>query len=196
MRVIRPNLLNIERVTALIPRVPYVSPYTFKQKVKMATWWFVEAIFFRNTTHHMNKLRCCILRLFGAKVGSNTFISSKAKIWFPWNLEIGDNAGIGFEAIIYNLDKIIIEDYATVTQKCHLVTGSHDFRVPDFPLVTKPIYIKAGAFLGTETYVGPGVIIEEMAVIAARSVVIKNIPSYTVAGGHPCVPIKKYEVKQ
>lgn len=166
------------------------------QKVKMAVWWFVEALVFRNTTHHMNKFRCLILRMFGARVGRNTFIHSKAKIWFPWNLEIGDNAGIGFDAIIYNLDKIVIENYATVAQKCHLVTGSHDYKSPSFPLVTKPIHIMPGAFLGTETYVGPGVVIGEMAVIAARSVVIKNVPSYTVAGGHPCVPIKKYEVNK
>jgi len=178
-----------------VPRVPSKSPYSFSQKLRMALWWFVEAIFFRPSLHKMNAYRCFILRCFGAKIGVGTFIFPSAKIWFPWNLEIGDNAGIGFDALVYNLDKVVIEDYATVSQRCHLNTGSHDYSDPAFPLITKPISIRAGAFVGADSYIGWGVEIGSMAVIGARSVVVADIPGYVVAVGHPCKVKKKFQMR-
>lgn len=178
----------------IVPRIPSKSPYTLKEKIRMAIWFFVEMVFFRPSLHKMNRYRCALLRLFGAKVGRNTFIHAKAKIWFPWNLCIGSNSGIGFDALIYNLDKVEIGDFATISQRCHLVTGSHDYKRKDFALVTKPIVIKSGVFVGADAYIGLGVTVNEMSVIAARSVVVKDMPEFTVCGGHPCKPIKKFEV--
>lgn len=181
--------------TSHIPRVPSCSPYSLKEKLFMATWWFVEAIVFRPSPHKMNQWRCFLLRLFGAQVGSNTFINSKAKIWFPWNLKIGSNAGIGFDALIYNLAPVDIGDYATISQRVHVNTASHDYTDTAFALVTKPIVIGAGVFIGADSYVGWGVSIGEMAVVGARSVVVSNLPQYTVSVGHPCKPIKTYTMK-
>lgn len=178
-----------------IPRVPSKSPNSLKTKLRMTLWWFIEALLFRPSLHKMNGWRCMLLRAFGAKVGDNTFINSRAKIWFPWNLEIGSNAGIGFDALIYNLDKVVIEDYATVSQRVHVNTGSHDYTDRAFPLITRPVFIAAGAFIGADSYIGWGIHIGEMAVIGARSVVVSDMPGYTVSHGHPCKPYKPFEVK-
>lgn len=178
-----------------IPRVPSRSPYRFSEKLRMAMWWIVEAVFFKTSPHKLNLWRCFLLRLFGARIGKDTFINSRAKIWFPWNLEIGSNAGIGFDALIYNLDKVIIGDYATVSQRVHVNTASHDYSKPDFPLLTRPVFIEAGAFIGTDSYIGWGVTIGEMAVIGARSVVVSDLPAYFVCVGHPCKPFRKFNVK-
>ena len=177
------------------PRIPSVSPYDFSEKVRMAVWWFVEALLFRPSLHKMNKWRCFLLRLFGAEVGANTFINSRAKIWFPWNLKIGSNAGIGFDALIYNLAMVEISDYATVSQRVHINTGSHDYEVPGFPLLTRPVFIGAGAFIGSDSFINWGVKIGEMAVVAARSVVVNDLPPYTVSAGHPCRPIREFKMK-
>jgi putative colanic acid biosynthesis acetyltransferase WcaF len=143
----------------------------------------------------MNKWRCFLLRSFGAQVGVNTFINSRAKIWLPWNLKIGSNAGIGFDALIYNLDTVEIGDYATVSQRVHINTASHDYSDPKFQLVTRPVVVGAGAFIGTDSYVGWGVHIGKMAVIGARSVVTSDQPEFTVCVGHPCKPYKKFNMK-
>lgn len=179
-----------------IPRIPSKSPNDFKTKIRMALWWLVEATLFRPSLHKMNGWRCMLLRGFGAKVGRNTFINSRAKIWFPWNLQIGANAGIGFDALIYNLDTVVIEDYATVSQRVHVNTGSHDYTDPAFPLITKPVHIGAGAFIGTDSYIGWGVRIGDMAVIGARSVVVSDMPGYTISHGHPCRPCKVFDMKK
>lgn len=180
---------------APVPRVPSKSPYRFQEKVRMALWWLVESTLFRTSPHKLNRFRCQILRWFGAEVGRNTFIHSSARIWFPWKLKIGSNAGIGFDALIYNQDTIEIGDFATISQRAHINTGSHDYLDPKFPLVTRPVHIGAGAFIGADSFVGWGVRIGEMAVIGARSVVVSDMPPYTVCVGHPCKPIKAFEIK-
>jgi putative colanic acid biosynthesis acetyltransferase WcaF len=134
------------------------------------------------------------LRLYGAKIGSNTFIHPRARIWFPWNLEIGSNAGIGFDALIYNLGLVHIGDFATISQRVHINTGSHDYADPAFKLITRPIHIGEGAFIGTDSYIGLGVVIGKMAVIGARSVAVSDQPSFTVCFGHPCKPHKVYSM--
>lgn len=177
------------------PRVPSRSPYTFREKLRMASWWFVEATLFRPSLHKMNGFRCWLLRCFGAQIGRNTFIFSSARIWFPWNLNIGSNAGIGFDALIYNLDRVEIGDFATVSQRSHVNTGSHDYTDPRFPLVTRPVTIGAGAFIGADSYIGWGVHIGQMVVVGARSVVVSDLPDYTVCVGHPCKVVKSFEMR-
>ena len=106
---------------------------------------------------------------------------------------MGRHSGIAFETNVYNLDTVVIGDHVSIAHRVHLNTASHDYRDPAFGLVTKPITIRSGAFVGTDTYVGPGVTIGEMAVIGARSVVTKDMPQEMVCYGHPCRPIKRRE---
>lgn len=171
-------------------RKPYVSPYTLKDKLRMTLWWFISGCLFRTSPHKFNSFRCYLLRAFGAKVGSNTFIHSKATIWFPWNLEIGVHSGIGFDALIYNLDKVTIGDYSTVAHRCQVNTGSHDFADPTYKLITQPVKIGNNVFVGTDCYIAPGVLIGDMTIIGAKSVVVKSMPDNMICFGHPCKPIK------
>lgn len=46
-------------------------------------------------------------------------------------------------------------------------------------------------WMGYEALIMPGVKIGDGAVIAARSVVTKDVPPYTVVGGNPAHPIKQ-----
>jgi chloramphenicol O-acetyltransferase type B len=45
-------------------------------------------------------------------------------------------------------------------------------------------------YIGTEAMIMPGVIIGDGAVIAARAVVTKNVPPYSIIGGNPAKKIK------
>lgn len=190
------NIAREDHSFSLVPRVPSRSSYRLHEKLRMTAWWMVEALFFRPSLHKMNRFRCFLLRCFGAQVGEGTFIHSKARIWFPWNLKIGRNGGIGFDALIYNLGKVEIGDYATVSQRVHINTASHDYSEPEFPLVTRPVSIAAGAFVGTDSYIGWGVHIGKMTVIGARSVVVSDQPDFYVCVGHPCKPYKQFEMKR
>lgn len=53
------------------------------------------------------------------------------------------------------------------------------------------IVIGNDVWLGYEATIMPGVKIGDGAVIAAKSVVIKDVPAYTIVGGNPAIAIKR-----
>lgn len=97
---------------------------------------------------------------------------------------------VGPRVEIYNLGPVRLEFGANVSQNCHLCAGTHDFTQWAMPLVTAPITIGANAWLAADVFVGPGVTVGELAVVGARSVVVKDLPARTICAGSPCRPLK------
>ncbi|MBU7006302.1 acyltransferase [Phosphitispora fastidiosa] len=56
---------------------------------------------------------------------------------------------------------------------------------------TKPIVIRDNVWIGTGCIILPGVTIKEGSVIAAGSVVTKDVPAYCLAGGNPAKIIRQ-----
>jgi putative colanic acid biosynthesis acetyltransferase WcaF len=126
-------------------------------------------------------------RLFGARIGRGVLLRSTVRCNYPWKVTIGDHAWIGEEVWLYALDQIEIGSHAVISQQAYLCTGSHDITDPHFGLRTAPIRIGHGAWIALGATVMPGVTIADGAVIAARSLVTKNMPAWTVCSGTPCV---------
>lgn len=164
----------------------------FKKRI---FWHFINATLFRILIGPINnKLRILLLKCFGLKHTKDSGIYSTAKIFAPWNLEIGRSC-IGPNTIIYNKDKIIIGNDCVISQGAHLCTGSHDISSPRHSLITAPIIIKDHAWIAADAFIGPGVTIGEGAVVGARAAVFKDVEPWTVVGGNPAKFIKKRELK-
>ncbi|MGE6829711.1 WcaF family extracellular polysaccharide biosynthesis acetyltransferase [Priestia megaterium] len=154
-------------------------------------WWLIQSSLFRLSFHNMYGWRNFLLRLFGAKIGQGVKIRSSAKFTYPWKVTIGDYSWIGDNVQFYCLDTIYVGSNCIVSQESYLCTGSHNIKDPHFGLIVKPIIIKDGAWVASDVFVYPGVTINEMAVVAARSTVIKDIPANEVHAGSPAKYIKK-----
>lgn len=172
---------------------PSKSSFSKKIKIKLLLWLITYKFFFQFTPHKLNKVRIGLLRLFGASISENCFIHPKALIYMPWNFEMGHRSAIDFDAIVYSLGKVIIGDFVSISYKVNINTASHDYTDPYFSLITQPVVIKSGVFIGTDSYLSPGVTIGEMVVIGARSTVTKDMPDNYVCFGHPCKPYKLRE---
>ena len=138
-----------------------------------------------------NEIKCSILRLFGATVGEGVVIRSSCEIYYPWNLDIGDYAWIGYGANLYSLVRIKIGDNACVSQNAFLCTGSHDTSDPYMGLIVGEIILGDGAWVCANSFILPGVTVGAGAVVAVGSVVTEDIPPWMIAGGVPCKPIKE-----
>lgn len=136
-----------------------------------------------------------VLRLFGMKIGQGSKVNSSAKIWAPWNVELGRYVAIGPKAQIYSVDKISFGDKITISQGAYLCSASHDIKKINKPLVTKPIRVESYSWICAEAFVGMGVTIGEGAVVGARAAVFKDVESWTVVGGNPAKFIKKREIE-
>lgn len=175
----------------------YEGPsFSLKNRILRLIWNFLHIIFFRYTPNCMHKWRVFLLRLFGARIGKKVHVYPQVKIWAPWNLTMEDLSCLGPFVDCYNQGKIYIGLKAVVSQKTYLCASTHDYILPGFPLVCKPITVETGAWIAADAFIGPGVTIGAGSVIAARSVVVKDVEPWTVVGGNPAQFIKKREIKE
>ena len=112
-----------------------------KLEMLLRILWGGGSILFKFSPRPFFGFRRWLLRIFGAKVGNDVNIYPSAHIYYPWNLEIGDDSSIGEWALVYNLGKIKIGDRTTVSQRVHLCAGTHDYRRPNLPLLKLPILL-------------------------------------------------------
>ncbi|MDB6078979.1 MAG: transferase [Akkermansiaceae bacterium] len=159
-------------------------------RLKRVLWGLVWSFTGLLVPRPFHEVRSVVLRAFGAKIGRGVHVYPRVKIWAPWNLAIGDEAGVANGAILYSQGNISIGRRAVISQGAHLCAGTHDYEDPGMPLITKPIVIGDHAWVTAESFIHPGVTIGEGAVIGARSVVTKDMPEWMVCAGNPCKPLK------
>ena len=140
--------------------------------------------------------RRLILRLFGARIGKGTQVYCTAKIWAPWNLEMGDYSCLASGVDCYNVDKIQIGAHSTVSQKSYLCTASHNISNPKNPLISASITIADQAWIAADAFVGMGVTIGQGAVVGARAAVFKDVAPWSVVGGNPAKFIKERTIHE
>jgi putative colanic acid biosynthesis acetyltransferase WcaF len=136
-------------------------------------------------------LKRVVLRAFGAKIGRDVTIKPQVKITFPWKLEVGDHVWIGEMCWMLNLERIVIGSHVCISQRAFLCTGSHNFKLATFDLVTRPIKLEDGAWIGADGWVGPGVTVHTHAVLTAGSVATADLAAYGIYRGNPAVMVKQ-----
>jgi putative colanic acid biosynthesis acetyltransferase WcaF len=162
----------------------------------MLIWEYCWVLLCSWTPKPANVWRVFILKLFGAKIYGKPFVHQRAKIQIPWNLTMHHKSCIGDRTNIYTLGKIEIFEYATIAQEVYVCTGTHAFDKEKMNLITIPIKIGAYAFIGARAFILPGITIGDYAVVAAMSVITKDVEPWTVVGGNPAKFIKKREIKE
>jgi acetyltransferase-like isoleucine patch superfamily enzyme len=116
----------------------------------------------------------------GLRVGGRTIVTKKTFL--------GNN--VSFNGLIVGgTGEVHIGDNFHSGRDCLLITQVHNYegtKIPyDETYIVKDIIIEDNVWLGTRVIVLGGITIGEGAIIQAGSVVVKSIPKYAIAGGHP-----------
>jgi len=166
-------------------------PYPLRDYVCRLAWSIVQALLIRTSPGRAMGWRRFWLRLFGAKVGKLSGIRPTTRIVHPWLLTLEDYAMLGDGVTVYNLGAVTIGEHSVVSQNAHLCAGTHDYTKADLPLIRSTITIGRGVWVCADAFVGPGVTIGDNTVVAARSVVVKDIEPGVVVAGNPARVIKQ-----
>jgi acetyltransferase-like isoleucine patch superfamily enzyme len=62
-------------------------------------------------------------------------------------------------------------------------------------LIVGEITVEEGAWVGANSFIHPGVVIDQEAVVAAGSVVVKDVPMRSIVGGNPAQIIKSRQFR-
>lgn len=159
--------------------------------IKEGLWLVVSWLLFRLCPFSFSALKRMALRSFGAKIGRGVVIKPQVKVTFPWKLEVGNYVWLGEECWLLNLEKISIASNVCVSQRAFLCTGSHNYKLATFDLITKPITLSEGSWIGAGAWVGPGVHVGKESVLTANSVATGDLESGFIYKGNPAVRIRK-----
>lgn len=137
-----------------------------------------------------------ILKLMGAKIGKGVVIYPGVWITPGRNLVIEDQVDLAKDVLITSSGGVFIGKRTLVGYRTQILSSNHS--IPPigqpFPISGdshKPIIISNDVWIGANCIITAGVKIGEGAVIAAGSVVTKNVENNTIVGGVPAKFIKK-----
>lgn len=141
------------------------------------------------------EVREYLRQITGSDVDDTVRVFTPLNINYGLTTQFGRDCFVNFGCTFLALGGITIEDGAFIGPHCVLATEYH----PEDParrhsLLTKPIVIGRNAWLGADVKVLAGVTIGENAIVAAGSVVTKDVPPDMVVAGSPARiirPIKK-----
>ena len=117
---------------------------------------------------------------------------------YGYNIEIGENFFANFNCIILDAAKVTFGHNVLVAPNCGFYTSGHplDSQTRNSGLeFAKPITIGNNVWIGGNVIVLPGVTIGDNSVIAAGSIVERDIPSNVIAMGTPCRVHRKLEAQ-
>jgi putative colanic acid biosynthesis acetyltransferase WcaF len=164
-------------------------------KFKVLLWYLFDYYLFNSAVPWPNKVKMALLSAFGAKVGNNVNMKPKVRIKNPWRLTIGDNCWIGESVWIDNLEDVVIGANVCISQGAMLLTGNHDYTLPDFPYRLGKIILEDGVWIGAQSVVCPGVTCKSHAILTVNSVATKHLEAYEIYAGNPAVFIRLRKFK-
>ena len=139
---------------------------------------------------------------FWYKLLGVNFVGGKGKIHDPrvygdfHNIFLGKNAEINKYCFLLAKDKIIIGENSTLAYGTTILTsanpnGPYNQLSKIYPAMHAPVIIGNNVWIGSNAIILPGVTIGDMSVVAAGSVVTKDIPKGVLVAGNPAVIKKK-----
>jgi acetyltransferase-like isoleucine patch superfamily enzyme len=121
-------------------------------------------------------------------IGNNCYVGEGSRIWSANKVTIGDNVLISFNVTISDTDAHEMDSVERAEGYRQIFENGHS-AVTSIP--NEPIVIGNNAWINLNSVILKGVSIGEGAIVAAGSIVTKNVDPYTLVAGNPAKPIKK-----
>ena len=164
-------------------------------KIKQIVWYFINAIFLKSGWNVSSGLKIMLLKFFGAKIGAGVVIKPCVNIKYPWKLTIGNYSWVGENVWIDNLSEVMIGNNVCISQGALLLCGNHNYKKISFDLITRPITLEDGVWIGANALVCGGVTCKTHSILSIASVASKDLDAFGIYRGNPCEKIKSREIE-
>ncbi len=166
--------------------------------IKKEAWAWLEAILGVVPGKSGNFFRgFCYGILFHGFQGRNLSIGQSTHIWFPWNIEISSNSHIGKNTQISCVQPgdLVIGANVMISPYVMITATGHNFEDESVPmqlqgLFSKKVIIEDDVWIGGKSIILPGVTLGRSSIVAAGSVVTRDVPPWAIVGGNPARVIK------
>lgn len=138
-------------------------------------------------------------RVLGIRLGEHAGVHMGAYVWFwspreirRFGVTIGRNSLIGRNCTLDARSPLTIGDNVSLSPEVMILAGTHDVNDPKFaPSEVGPwaVSIEDHVWIGSRAMILPGVTVGRGAVVAAGSVVTKDVAPLSIVAGVPAKPI-------
>jgi len=149
----------------------------------------------RLTFDDADEIRALFSELTGRKVDDQFRLIPPFYTAYGFEIRVGQRVFINQNCTLYDLAEITIGDDVLIGPNVSLITEGH----PVAPsqrrayVVAKPIVIERNVWIAAGATIIGGVTVGENSVVAAGSVVTKDVPPNTLVGGNPARIIRSIE---
>ncbi len=152
----------------------------------------ITAALNRLTFDDTDEIRYLFSKLIGREVDESFLLIPPFYTAGGDEIRVGQNVFINQNCTFYDLGGLDIADEVMIGPNVSLITASHPLDPSQRHAATigKPIRIEKNVWIAAGATVIGGVTIGENSVVAAGSVVTRNVPPNTLAGGNPARVIR------
>ena len=183
-------MLNMSNRKNTKKALPYYNSSDFLNNVKTSS-----------SDRKQNKFTFIVKKLLNYFLGLMAYtcpVNNLRVLFHKWRgVNIGNNVFIGLRCTLDHAypEYIYIDDNVILSGDIYIVAHNKPSvhfkrKIPSF---VAPVVIGKNSFIGVRTVILPGVNIGEGSFIAGGSVVTKNVPHNSVAGGNPAVVTHQWD---
>lgn len=181
------RLRNGETIPASNPQRPLLREESYNTKALLVRM---------NASYDPSEIRDLLSQITSRELDESVTIFTPLYVNYGKNTKIGKNVFINFNCTILDLGGVTIEDNVLIAPNVNILSEGHPISPNERQsLISKHIHIKKNAWIGANATILQGVTIGENAVVAAGSVVTKDVPDNTIVGGIPAKIIKNIELE-
>ncbi len=150
---------------------------------------FVSEIF--SIKYRFYKIRNYFLNKSGITIIGNLFVDRFFSVHNPGNIIFGKNVCLGHFNKIWAFNKVIFGDNIQTAIGVTIVSGSHNTSTFEPIIENMSVILEGENWIGANVLILGGVRIGRGTIVGAGSVVVNDLPDYSICVGNPCKPIKK-----
>ena len=181
-------MANDDRTTVFPRRTPESAAMLANVKRAMA----ITATLNRLTFDDADEVRALFSDLIGKKVDDSFSLIPPFYTTGGVDISVGRNVFINQNCTFYDLGGLDIADNVMIGPNVSIITSGHPIEPSQRRngVIAKPIVIERNVWVAAGAIIIGGVTVGENSVVAAGSVVTKDVPPNTLVGGNPARVIR------
>lgn len=126
-------------------------------------------------------------------IGKDCYIGEGTRLWSADSIRIGDRVFISHNVNIHDTNSHSINPELRYGHFVAIMSTGHP-QTNDFDIQSEPIFIEDDVWIGFNSTILKGVKIGRGSIVAACSVVTKDVPESVIVAGNPATIIKEIKV--